>query len=187
MEYDKWDSMIDSKSKHKKIKNRKNEWCNKSEIHNAFQNLFNKFQNSILIISYRDDGIPTTQELVEILKKLGKQVEIKKAYILNNLDYNYQVVRVSEDFDYTIIFCENGRHFSVAKNNVMNLKPNVFIDLRESIIGNDEVGLLYKFNQICFYNTPSNKVSTTTKLHYVFFDLETIVDWDYANCMKPYS
>jgi len=114
-------------------------------------------------------------------------LKLKRTYILNNLDYNYQVVRVSDDFDYTIIFCENGKHFSVAKNNIMTLKPNVFIDLRESIIGNDEIGLLYKFNQICFYNTPSNKVSITTKLHYVFFDLETIVDWDYANCMKPYS
>jgi len=129
--------------------------------------------------------LPFTYEKITHFNK--KQVEIKKVYILNNLDYNYQVVRESEDFDYTIIFCENGRHFSVAKNNVMNLKPNVFIDLRESIIGNDEVGLLYKFNQICFYNTPSNKVSITSKLHYVFFDLETIVDWDYANCMKPYS
>jgi hypothetical protein len=69
----------------------------------------------------------------------------------------------------------------------MKLKPNVFIDLRENTIGNDEMGLLYKFNQICFYNASSNKSTTTTKLHYVFFDLETNVDWSYANCMKPYS
>ncbi len=87
VEYDKWAGLIDPKSKHKKIMNGKNEWCNKGEIHNAFQNLFNKFQDSILVISYRDDGIPTTEELVEMLKKLGKQVEVKKMdykYVLSN-------------------------------------------------------------------------------------------------------
>ena len=53
----------------------------------AFKNLFKKFQNSILVISYRDDGIPTTKELVEILKKMGKEVEVKKTdykYVLSN-------------------------------------------------------------------------------------------------------
>ena len=87
MEYDEWANLIDCKSKHKKIKNEKNEWCNKGQIHNAFQNLFNKFQDSLLVISYRDDGIPTTQELIEMLKKLGKQVEVKKMdykYVLSN-------------------------------------------------------------------------------------------------------
>ena len=48
---------------------------------------FKKFHNSILVISYRDDGIPTTKELVEILKKMGKEVEVKKTdykYVLSN-------------------------------------------------------------------------------------------------------
>jgi len=87
VKYDEWPDLIDHESKHKKIKNGKNEWCNKGEIHDAFQNLFTKFKNSILVVSYRDDGIPTTQELVEMLKKLGKKVEIKKMdykYVLSN-------------------------------------------------------------------------------------------------------
>ncbi|MCG2759908.1 MAG: DNA adenine methylase, partial [Candidatus Delongbacteria bacterium] len=55
--YDEWETLIDEKSKHKKIKNGKNEWCNKGEIRNAFEILFYKFKDSILVISYRDDGI----------------------------------------------------------------------------------------------------------------------------------
>ncbi|MFH1546768.1 MAG: DNA adenine methylase [Patescibacteria group bacterium] len=87
VKYDEWANLIDCKSKHKKIKNGKNEWCNKGEIHNAFKNLFNKFQNSLLVISYRDDGVPTTDELVEMLEKIGKRVEVKKMdykYVLSN-------------------------------------------------------------------------------------------------------
>ncbi|MDP3029708.1 MAG: DNA adenine methylase [Deltaproteobacteria bacterium] len=81
--YDQWLNLIDEKSKHKKIKNGKNEWCNKGEIHQAFEKLFNKFNDSILIVSYRDDGTPTIDELVEMLKKYKKSIEVKK------LDYKY--------------------------------------------------------------------------------------------------
>lgn len=81
--YDEWPNLIDEKSKHKKIKNGKNEWCNKGEIHNAFEKLFNKFKDSILVVSYRDDGTPTIDELMEVLKKYKKTIEVKK------LEYKY--------------------------------------------------------------------------------------------------
>lgn len=81
--YDRWGSLIDKKTKHKKIKNGKNEWCNKVEIHKAFEKLFNKFKNSILVVSYRDDGTPAISELEKMLKKNKKSIEVKK------LDYKY--------------------------------------------------------------------------------------------------
>lgn len=85
--YDQWPNLIDEKSKHKKIKNGKNEWCNKGEIHRAFEKLFKKFQDSILVVSYRNDGTPTIDELVEMLKKYKKSIEVKKLeykYVLSN-------------------------------------------------------------------------------------------------------
>lgn len=81
--YDQWPNLIDKKSKHKKIKNGKNEWCNKGEIHQAFEKLFEKFKDSILIVSYRDDGTPTIEELAKMLKKYKENIEVKK------LDYKY--------------------------------------------------------------------------------------------------
>lgn len=81
--YDQWGKLIDEKSKHKKIKNGKNEWCDKGEIHRAFKKLFNKFKNSILVVSYRDDGTPTISELVGMLKIQKKDISVKK------LDYKY--------------------------------------------------------------------------------------------------
>lgn len=81
--YDEWKNLIDYTSKHKKIKNGRNEWCNKGEIHQAFEKLFYRFKESILVVSYRDNGIPAIDELVKILEGLGKSVEVKK------LDYKY--------------------------------------------------------------------------------------------------
>ena len=81
--YEQWPNLIDEKSKHKKIKNEKNEWCDKKEIHRAFERLFEKFKDSILVVSYRDDGIPTIPELISMLKKYNKNIEIKR------LNYKY--------------------------------------------------------------------------------------------------
>ncbi|MFH1191986.1 MAG: DNA adenine methylase [bacterium] len=81
--YNQWPNLIDENSKHKKIKNGKNEWCNKGEIHKAFEKLFEKFKDSILVVSYRDDGTPAINELVKMLEKYKKLIEVKK------LDYKY--------------------------------------------------------------------------------------------------
>lgn len=81
--YQDWLQLIDKNSKHKKIKNGKNEWCSKGEIHGAFGRLIYRFQQSILVISYRDDGTPTILELVDMIKKYKKSVEVKK------IDYRY--------------------------------------------------------------------------------------------------
>lgn len=81
--YDEWSKLIDEESKHKKIRNGKNEWCNKGEIHAAFERLFTKFRDPVLVVSYRDDGTPTISELVDMIKKHKKFVEVKK------LDYKY--------------------------------------------------------------------------------------------------
>jgi len=81
--YNQWASLIDEKSKHKKIKNGKNEWCNKGEIHQAFERLFQKFKDSIMVISYRDNGIPKISELVKILGKYKNHIEVKE------LNYKY--------------------------------------------------------------------------------------------------
>ena len=81
--YEQWSDLIDEKSKHKKIKNGKNEWCNKGEIYEAFERLFEKFKDSILVVSYRDDGTPTIPELADMLKKYKRSVDVKK------LDYKY--------------------------------------------------------------------------------------------------
>jgi adenine-specific DNA-methyltransferase len=83
VQYEQWGELIDRNSKHKKIINGKNEWCSSSTIHRAFERLFEKFRDSILVVSYRDDGIPKISEIVEILEKYKETVEIR------TLDYKY--------------------------------------------------------------------------------------------------
>lgn len=85
--YDDWDKKIDYNSKHKKLISEYSIWEDKNNITDAFYTLFKKFQDSILVISYRDDGIPSIDTLVQILKGFNKKVKIYE------FDYKYALAK----------------------------------------------------------------------------------------------
>ena len=58
VEYDKWEVLVDCGSKHRRIKHGKSIWNDKNKIYQAFDDLFKKFADSILVVSYRSDVIP---------------------------------------------------------------------------------------------------------------------------------
>jgi len=72
--YEKWQELIDIRTKHKRLKGNAMVWTDKKLIHSAFDQLFKKFKDSILVVSYRTDGIPTLEELVALLKKYKKDI-----------------------------------------------------------------------------------------------------------------
>jgi len=73
--YSKWGEMVDYRTKHKRLKGNGSVWVNKDQIHAAFDRLFRKFQNSILVVSYRADGIPSIEDLEDLMKKYKPTVE----------------------------------------------------------------------------------------------------------------
>jgi len=74
--YDDWKQHVDYGSKHRRLERRPSEWTDKKRIHAAFDRLFRRYQDSILVVSYRSDGIPSEEELVRILKRYKKQVKV---------------------------------------------------------------------------------------------------------------
>lgn len=74
--YDTWSDMIITKLKHKPLIGRgESSWTKKNEIHNAFDKLFDKYKNSTIVVSYRADGIPTIDEIINIMKNYKDNVE----------------------------------------------------------------------------------------------------------------
>jgi adenine-specific DNA methylase len=82
-DYYNWHKEIDYNSKHRKLKSTYNIWEDKKNILYGFEKLIEKFQDSILILSYRSDGIPSVDELSDIMTKHGKKVRIE------TIDYQY--------------------------------------------------------------------------------------------------
>jgi adenine-specific DNA-methyltransferase len=77
--YDEWGQHIDYKSKHRRLKPRPGEWTDKNRIHAAFDRLFMRYQESIIVVSYRSDGIPAEVELVSLLKQHKRNVRVEHA------------------------------------------------------------------------------------------------------------
>jgi adenine-specific DNA-methyltransferase len=76
--YDDWDKNIDHRSKHRRLKTRPSEWTDRTRIHRAFDRLFSKFQNSVIVVSYRSDGIPSESELASMLKRYKSDVRVER-------------------------------------------------------------------------------------------------------------
>jgi adenine-specific DNA methylase len=90
--YDTWKDKIDTSYKHKPLKSKYSVWLDKDKILHGFEKLFEKFQNSIIVLSYRSDGIPAITELKTILRKFKNDVsEVRK----NN--YKYVLSRNSSE------------------------------------------------------------------------------------------
>lgn len=75
--YDEWANHIDYHSKHRRLKRLPNDWTDKRQIYIAFERLFERFKNSILVVSYRNDGIPTENELIHLLSKYKREVKVE--------------------------------------------------------------------------------------------------------------
>lgn len=83
--YNNWDSQILYNYKHKPLKGKGNKsWTGKNEIYYSFDKLFKHYKDKKMIISYRNDGIPAIDELIDMLN--GYKKYITKIY---GRDYKY--------------------------------------------------------------------------------------------------
>lgn len=77
-DYDHWAEQVDMKSKHRRLIRQPNIWTDKAQIYKAFARTFEKFQDSIIVLSYRSDGIPSESELVNLVKRYKSNIRIER-------------------------------------------------------------------------------------------------------------
>jgi adenine-specific DNA methylase len=96
--YYNWKNKIDYNSKNKKFKSIYNIWEDKKEIIKAFETMIKKSQKiKNIVISYRKDGIPTIEEIKDILTKYKYKIKIKE------IDYKYVFSKQKETKEILII------------------------------------------------------------------------------------
>lgn len=81
--YHEWEAKIDYKSKHRRLINKEMSFSSKKRILDDFSDLCEHHAKSIIVVSYREDGLPTPDQIAGILRSLGKKVSIK------HMDYQY--------------------------------------------------------------------------------------------------
>jgi len=75
--YDEWSKHMDLRSKHRRLKPRPSEWTDKNRINAAFDRLFSRYQKSIIVVSYRSDGIPSESQVASLLKQYKRDVRVE--------------------------------------------------------------------------------------------------------------
>ena len=91
--YDTWGSRIDYNSKNLKLLSQPNIWSNSKTITTAFKQVFSKFKESILVISYRSDGTPTISEIADLLKDFYPHIDI---HYSNEIKYALSSTKCTE-------------------------------------------------------------------------------------------
>lgn len=74
--YDDWRNHIDYRSKHHRLKREYSIWNDKENILDGFKGLIENFKDSILVFSYRSNGIPSIETLIELLEYYGRYNEL---------------------------------------------------------------------------------------------------------------
>jgi len=75
-DYSHWPSRIDYSRKHLPIKIERSPWADKRQIGSQFRQLFERFRDSILVVSYRSDGVPSESQLVDLLREYKCDVRL---------------------------------------------------------------------------------------------------------------
>jgi len=96
--YEEWGEHVDYGSKHHRLKPQQSGWTDKNLIHEAFDRLFRRYENSTIVVSYRSDGIPSEKELIALLKRYKSCVRVehygKYQYVLSTNSKSKEILLI---------------------------------------------------------------------------------------------
>jgi DNA adenine methylase len=72
-----WEGVeIQEHTKTKKFASYKTPFATRDGAHAAFDDMFRKFRNNVLLVSYSSNSLPTMDEIVELMSKYKRTVEV---------------------------------------------------------------------------------------------------------------
>lgn len=92
--YKNWNDLIENiDSKLPKLKEKEgiNSFAQKTEVHKSVEKLIERFQDSVIVMSYQDEGIPSKDDILNIFRKYGKKVKLfskPHKYVLSKKNKN---------------------------------------------------------------------------------------------------
>lgn len=72
--YHEWHGLIDYSTKNKSLRIPPNPWNNPDRVRDCLRECFDRFKESILVVSYREDGIPSVDEIEKDLSCFKSRV-----------------------------------------------------------------------------------------------------------------
>lgn len=98
-DYEHWSEKINYDSCNLRLKDKQNDWGRKATIERSFRELFKKFCDSILVVSYRSPSFPSKTTLKELLEQYKTEVQIftlPRKYALSKSHENLELLLVGK-------------------------------------------------------------------------------------------
>jgi len=99
--YDDWPDLVDRGFKHIPLRRKPNRWSDPSTSLDAFHALFERFRDSYLVISYRNDGMPSIEQMTQALRGMKKRVRVvelvQRPYALSTNRRTREMLLVATD------------------------------------------------------------------------------------------
>jgi len=97
-DYERWSQQIDYGSKHRRLRPQESIWHSRHTIEQAFDRLIDLHRHSTIVISYRDDGIPSKDRIIAILRRYKQRVtdvSQSKRYVLSR-KHSHELLIIGE-------------------------------------------------------------------------------------------
>ncbi len=76
--YGRWGGRIEWECKHLRFRAGDDPWTSAQRIGGAFDAVFSRFAESVIVVSYRSDGIPSIDDLVRALRRFKQRVRVHR-------------------------------------------------------------------------------------------------------------
>jgi len=101
VDYEHWHEMVDYDSRHRRLKRIPDPWSSPTGVMDMFSNLFTHYNKSILVVSYRSNGIPSIPELETTLRSVKNNVRTiyyePRSYALSTNRKTQEVLLIGSD------------------------------------------------------------------------------------------
>ncbi len=78
VEFDDWGGRIDRSSKHLRLIREADRWSNPTTCVDALRQLIERYSDAALVVSYRSDGIPSIDEITEMVRTRKRRVSVEE-------------------------------------------------------------------------------------------------------------
>lgn len=99
LDYQNWRDRIDRSVKTYRLNYEKSVWNQEDKIMDSFKNLFKKYQDSKIVLSYNTHGIPSVEKLTEMIGTYKEEVLVEfkdHKYVLSNHDDVEEVIIIGK-------------------------------------------------------------------------------------------
>jgi adenine-specific DNA methylase len=98
IDYPQWPQRIDYHQKHRPLRGTRSPWSDPRQVHEQFAELFRRYATSILVVSYRSDGIPSEKDLANLLSDFKREVRClhfgEYKYVLSTNDRSKEILLI---------------------------------------------------------------------------------------------